>query len=229
MCRDWRPSPVNEHVVATPTARSPVQSRIHRAALGLYAEKGSSQITVSELAAAAGIARNTIYNNFASPEALFETVAAVLVNEMNERVSATFDAAEDPARWLANGMRFYLRRAHEEPQWGRFVVGFGLANAGLQQLWSGPPTADVLLGIERGRYRISADQVLGAMAMIAGTVLASMLLVLEGHRTWRDAGTDAADLVLRGMGLSEEEACAIARSELPPLPDLPAKARRVSG
>ena len=55
------------------SALTPAQVRIHRAAMQLFAENGGRQVTVSELAAAAGIARGTIYNNFESPEQLFES------------------------------------------------------------------------------------------------------------------------------------------------------------
>jgi hypothetical protein len=42
--------------------------------------------------------------------------------------------------------------------------------------------------------------------------------VLEGHGTWRDVGSDTAELVLVALGVTREEARALARSELAPLP-----------
>jgi hypothetical protein len=44
--------------------------------------------------------------------------------------------------------------------------------------------------------------------------------VLEGHKTWRAAGSDAAVFVLRALGVAADEARAIAQVELPPLPAL---------
>ena len=41
-------------------------------------------------------------------------------------------------------------------------------------------------------------------------------------RTWRDMGSDTAELLLRALGLEPAEARSIARSELPPLPPAPA-------
>lgn len=198
---------------------TPAQIRIHRAALQLFAEKGSSQITVSELASAAGIARGTIYNNLESPESLFENVASQLATEMVERVVASFATVEDPAQRLANGMRFFIRRAHEEPHWGRFVVRFAMNNTSLRGLWNGPPMSDVLNGMSQGRYNFRPEQLPAVIAMITGGVLTSMLLVLEGHRTWREAGSDIAELALRGMGLAADEARRVASSELPALPE----------
>ena len=54
------------------------ETRIHDAALRIFAEKGVTQLTVSELAEEAGVARGTVYNNLGSTDALFEEVAAGL-------------------------------------------------------------------------------------------------------------------------------------------------------
>jgi len=199
---------------------SPALARIHRAAMQLFAENGQTQVTVSELAQAAGIARGTIYNNVASPETLFESVCAQLAKEMNERVIASFEATTDSPQRLANGIRHYIRRAHEEPHWGRFISRFSFSHAALQGMWSGPPMRDVLDGLAQQRYDFRPEQLPSVVAVIAGAVLVSMFLVLEGHRTWRDAGSDTAELVLRGMGVDAETARRVATAELPPLPEV---------
>lgn len=195
------------------------QARIHRAALQLFAEKGATQISVSELAQAAGIARGTVYNNVSSPETLFGKVATELATEMTDRVVKSFSPDDEPHQRLANGIRFFVRRAHEEPHWGRFVSRFAFSSEALQNIWSGAPMKDVLDGLAQRRYDFKPDQLPSAMAMIAGSVLSSMFLVLEGHRTWRDAGSDTAELVLRAFGIEPLEARRVATVELPPLPD----------
>src|SRR5262245_1490518 len=96
---------------------SAARRRIHEAALKLYAETGTTQINVSELAAAAGIARGTIYAHVPKLDALFEEVAAQLVHEMVERVMIGFAGIDDPAHRMVIGIRQYVRRAHEEPLW----------------------------------------------------------------------------------------------------------------
>lgn len=198
---------------------TPVQTRIHRAAMQLFAENGGNQITVSELASAAGIARGTVYNNLESPERLFESVAAQLADEMHGRIVTSFETVEDPLQRLANGCRMFIRRAHEEPHWGRFVNRFSLNNASLQNLLHSQLLQDVMAGLQARRYSFRPDQLPGVIAMIAGTVLSSMFLVLEGHRSWRQAGADATELILRAMGVPAEQALALATSELPPLPE----------
>jgi hypothetical protein len=45
-----------------------------------------------------------------------------------------------------------------------------------------------------------------------------MWTVLEGHQTWRDAGSSKAELLLRALGIDPVQAHQISTSELPSLP-----------
>lgn len=195
------------------------QSRIHRAALRLFAERGNHQISISELAQMAGVARGTIYNNLSSLDTLFEDVANELSLEMNRRVARSFQDLSSPAERLARGMRLYIRRAHDEPEWGRFICRFALNSLALRQLWAGLPINDISQGIADGIYHFDREQLASVFGLIAGAVLTAMMLVLEGHKTWRDAGQDSTEMVLRALGVAQKKARLIARMELPALPE----------
>jgi AcrR family transcriptional regulator len=184
----------------------------------LFAERGVTQVTVSDLAEAAGVARGTVYNNLASPDSLFEDVATRLTTEMEARIAAGSAGTLDPAQRLADGIRFFVRRAHEDPLWGRFLVRFGATTPTLRGLLEGAPTQDLRQGVEEGRFDLRPDQLASAVTVMSGSVLAAMSLVLEGHRTWRDAGSDTAELVLRALGRPADEARTLATTDLPPLP-----------
>ena len=199
-------------------ALTPAQLRIHEAALKLFAERGVTQVNVKELAQAAGVARGTIYNNLADPETLFEEVAAQLARDMNQRATESFSNESDPARRLAFGIRQYARRAHEDPHWGRFMTRFAFSAAALQHVWQGQPFIDLMAGVKSKRYRLRENQIPSALSMIGGTVLGAMFMVLEGLKTWREAGSDASELVLIGLGLSREEARRLSTAKLPSLP-----------
>ncbi len=200
---------------------STAQERIREAALRLFAEKGTSAVTVSELAEEAGIARGTVYNNVEDPNALFEQVAADLSEEMHTRLSTVLAGLEDPAERLATGIRWFIRRAHEEPHWGRFLIRFSFSNRSLQTMWNGPPIADLVLGLSKQRYDFAPEQLGSVVALIVGGTLASMFAMLSGYKTWQDAGAETAQLVLRSLGVSPSEARRIATKKLPPLPGAP--------
>jgi AcrR family transcriptional regulator len=197
------------------------QERIHQAALELFAKRETPQVTVSELAEAAGVARGTVYSNVSSVEHLFEEVATRLVMEMDARVIAASANTSDPAQRLADGIRFFVRRAHEEPLWGRFLVRFGATTLTLGGLLEGAPARDVRFGADIGRFALRADQVPSALVVMSSSVLGAISLVLEGHRTWRDAGSDTAELFLRALGVAPEAALVLATSDLSPLPPGP--------
>lgn len=193
------------------------QARINQAAMRLFAEKGTAHVSISELAQAAGVARGTIYNNYPAPEALFEEVAARLAAEMHNRIAASAEGESDPVTRLANGIRFFVKQAHDEPQWGRFILRFAFYNKTLQDVWQGQPAKDLMSGLESGRYRFLPEQAPSVLGMIAGTALSAMFIVLQGYKTWREAGSDAAEYILRALGIDAEEARRIVNTELPPL------------
>ncbi len=191
------------------------QRRIYNAAIQLFAEKGATQVTVRELADAAGVARGTIYNHVDSVQTLFEDVAVYLADEMNQRILHTFRQQSDPSARLAAGVRYYVRRAHEEPAWGNFISRFGFSSAALRRLGSGAPVQVLMAGVQSGQYRIRQDQLSAVITMIGSSVLGAMYLVREGLRTWRDAGSDCAELLLRALGLPADKARELAIAELP--------------
>lgn len=198
------------------------KKRIHRAALELFAERGSSAITVSELAEAANVARGTIYNNDLNPDSLFEGIASQLTNEMNARVIKTLGTEDDSAKRLAIGIRMYIRRAHEEPNWGRFLCKFGFSSQQLTGLWIGEesPLSDIQNGALSKRYNINESQMFAVINMIAGSVLSSIFSVLEGFKTWRDIGCEISELILISLGIDNSEAYLLARTDLPVLQEL---------
>jgi AcrR family transcriptional regulator len=208
---------------------SPARQRLHDAALHLFAERGSSEVSVSELAQAAGIARGTVYNNIESLDEFFDDVSRDLAYEMRDRMLATFVDVRDPARRMADGLRFFVRRAHREPGWGRFVARFGSVNATVQALWGGPSMDDFRAGCRRGRFTVGADHEPGVMALVNGTTITAMWLVLEGHETWRRVGSSSAELVLRALGVPGDEAHALATADLPELRPLPAPPSPANG
>jgi AcrR family transcriptional regulator len=191
--------------------------RIHAAAMKLFAQSGDTKVSISELATAAGMARGTIYSHVPDVDRLFEDVAGQLAKEMTELVVAGFAGISDPAQRLAIGVRQYIRRAHEEPLWGRFMSRFGLSPAVMRAVMSSEALTDFESGVALGRYRIASSQVRAMVALLAGGTLAAMLPVLDGHGTWREIGSDTAELLLTALGVDREEARALARSELPPL------------
>lgn len=206
------------------------RSRIFRAALRVFAENGGAELKVSELAEAAGIARGTIYNNIPEPENLFGEVAAALAQEMIARTEATMRDRDDPLDRMATGMRLFVRRAHAEQDWGRFLVRFALSNTALHALMHEAPVRDLRRAITAGRFSVQMDQAPALISMLSGATLAAMNAAIRGDQTWRDAGEGAAELFLRAGGAAPAEALRIARTPVPDLasPETPRPRKRAA-
>ncbi len=205
------------------TAKQPggARARIYQAAIRLFAESGRGEVTVSELADAAGIARGTIYNNIKAPENLFGEVASSLAHEMIQRTEATMRAIDDPAERIATGMRLFVRRAHEEQDWGRFLTRFALENAALSDMMREPPAKDIRTAIKAQTFSAGEEAIPALVSMLTGTTVAAMSAVIQGDQAWRKGGSDAAELFLRACGASPADAHRLSTRDLPPLvPDI---------
>lgn len=183
-----------------------IRTRIHKAALQLFAQCRTTEINVSELADLAGVARGTVCNHLPHPEVLFAEIAAQLVAEMNELATQGFGCVEDPTRRLVMGLKLYANRAHDEPNWGRFITRFAYGAASLQAIWADQPLRDLLAVMGQGRYEVRTAQLPSAIALVAGAVIGTVFLVLEGSKTWIEASENAAELTLIALGEPGEEA-----------------------
>lgn len=195
-----------------------VQARIHHAAMRIFAEKGGSIIAVSELANEAGLSRGTIYNNIADPAGLFGAVCQMMADELTESVRSSFEGVDDPAHRFANIIRLCVRRVHEEPHWGRFLARFAMGEPKLGEFWGKIPAEELRKGHKSGRFAFDREQVASITASAGGATFGAMTLVLQGHRTWRQAGSDTAELMLRAVGIERQEARTLSRIEIEPLP-----------
>lgn len=200
--------------------RSSSEYRIRQAAVRLFAERGAAPLTVSELANEAKVARGTLYRSLGTTEGLFDRIVTDLSAEMYQRIGESLSEIADPAARLATGMRIWIRCAHDDPTFGRFAVTFGLTTEALRSLMFGPAMRDVEAGIAEGRFKSAGTGSESVASLMLGATVSAMWMVLEGHQTWRDGGSQTAELVLRAMGIDGKEARDLATVELPALGSL---------
>ncbi|SEP76331.1 transcriptional regulator, TetR family [Thalassovita taeanensis] len=195
-----------------------VKSRILHAAMRLFAEKGSMQISISDLAKEAGLSRGTIYNNVENTDELFSMACDAVYVEMRESVRASSDGMHDPAARLSVIINQVIRRVHEETDWGRFVALFAMSDPRLGRFWGRDPAVYLLQGLETGRFEFEREQIHSITGMAGGAVFGAMSLVLNGVCTWRQSGSDTAELILRAVGVDRAEARSLATIHYAPLP-----------
>ncbi|MFC6128557.1 TetR/AcrR family transcriptional regulator [Mycolicibacterium llatzerense] len=91
------------------------RERVLESALSIFARRGY-QVSLAEIAEAAGITRTVLYHYFDSKLELFESVFQRQVSELLEVVAPTFIAAGSPEERMRQLLRNVLRFAQSKPE-----------------------------------------------------------------------------------------------------------------
>lgn len=189
------------------TGRTAVtKQKLFDAALRLVGERGAASVTVDEIAAEAGVAKGTVYYNFASKDALVDALLRHGVDLLAARLRAAEeeDATTSALSSLVDGMLGFFA---EYPAFGQLLVS---------ELWRTPGRwhgtlsllRDDIVSIVRGRMQRLSDagrlpegvQVGTASAALFGTVLVIALdwQVFQPERS-RDEVRESVLALVRGL------------------------------
>ena len=209
--------------VTTQAASSPGPSRIDRrrertrkrlleAARSQIAEKGVSGLRINEITEGADVALGSFYNHFESKEAIVETIVAESLEELAETLAT--EALEDPAELVSAAIRQFVGLAFEDPDFARLVVHLDHADALFARAVHPAARRAVDVGIASGRFSVNDVEV--AVTAILGGSLHLMRGIVDGRSS--PGAQDAwAELALRLIGLTPEQAAEVARRPLRPV------------
>lgn len=93
--------------------RESLREQLLASAADLLPSRGFQRLRMADVAAATGVSRQTVYNEFGSKEALVEAVAMRTAAEFLEGVDARLRAAPDVLAGLREALTFALRHAGE--------------------------------------------------------------------------------------------------------------------
>lgn len=176
----------------------------------LFGERGTTEVSMEEIAAEAGVARSTVYVYFANRDELLRACLQRMLNQLLEGIAAGWERDTEPAarlRILIDGM---FERLDDNPAFfrlalvtqeamaqGSAAVGSELALIGLEI--AGMLQGLYLEGVSTGLFRsmdpdraisLIGQQVYGAMS-----VRASELFPLPRA----EAAAEVTEFVLRGL------------------------------
>nr|WP_244960419.1 TetR/AcrR family transcriptional regulator [Eoetvoesiella caeni] len=192
--------------------REKTRALLMKSALAVFAEKGPDLPVIEDFIAAAGVARGTFYNYFRTTGELL----AALTGAMSDEVLAVVDAEvlkfDDPAVRICTGTRLYVGMACRYPIWGMFLARIGSRHAVRGKLLDTYLTRDIETGVQAKRFAVPnavvvRDIILGSIFFGLETILTEPSI--ENHVE------EMMYVVLHGIGLSKEEARAIAFMPLP--------------
>jgi AcrR family transcriptional regulator len=177
----------------------------------LFGERGTTDVSMDEIAVEAGVARSTVYVYFANRDELLRACLKGMHNQLLDDIALTWEQDTDPARRLERLIEGMLERIDADPAFFRLaLVAQGSVSQGGEAV--GTELAQIGLNIARlisdlyvegvaaGTFRdidpdqataLIGQQIYGAMSVRAGEPLPESAAVVA-------AATCA--FILRGLG-----------------------------
>ncbi len=176
----------------------------------LFGERGTTDVSMDEIASEAGVARSTVYVYFANRGELLRACLQGMYSQLLEAIATTWEQEEEPGRRLERLIEEMLAVVDDSPAFFRLalvtqgtpandgeVVGAELALIGLD---IARLLHDLVVeGVARGVFRmldpdvaisLIGQQIYGAMAVRAGEPM---------PRPRDEAAADTAQFILHGL------------------------------
>lgn len=181
----------------TERTKASLRETLLEAATGLLAEHGHAGLRMADVAAAAGVSRQTVYNEFGNKTALVQAVALRTTAEFLEAIRARFESAPD----LLTGIHRAVVHTIEHGRENKLVAAALGTQAGEDLLplltTKGEPVLTAATELAAAHYREFVPTLDEPTArLLAETVsrLALSHLVLPTH-----TATEAADMVCTAL------------------------------
>lgn len=192
--------------------RAKTRRRLIESAIPVFAEKGVDASAIDDVIIVAGVSRGTFYNYFQSNHELLLAVNDQLRDELILVLREAVAHLPDPAERIASSIGMLIQFARENPLLACFVTQVGLEAAGPERLISGYMASQIREGIEQGRFLDCPLDV--ALDLIAGATLFAFLRISMGE-VGDSHGPEVIGTILRGLGLSRQEAKKLTAKPLP--------------
>jgi AcrR family transcriptional regulator len=202
------------------------RARILSAAFDLFADRGFDEVTVSDVAAQAGVARATVFNHFESKQGLVETITVQMLDYYRQMLEAALAERDTPtavlSRALYDAMGAGIENARRD-QRGVFCeiarLQLGFDESGPAQRMNERNQALLVKLFTRGQKRgelapgFDPDALASAFTVLANGTITDWLFN-ETEPSLRERMGAAAEIFLGSVALDAAATRAI------PLPDL---------
>jgi AcrR family transcriptional regulator len=196
--------------------RGETRQALVRAARQILAETGDTSASIQAIAERADVGFGSFYNHFESKTELFDAAVVDALEEFGQAFDVRLTGIDDPAELVAAGFRLSARMADSHPELMQVLRRRGLGYLHSENGLATRALRDLEAGITSGRFTTLEPVV--ALSALGGTLLS--LVELRFTRPDLDgdeAASNLAEMMLRMLGLTSDEAREVARR---PLPDL---------
>jgi AcrR family transcriptional regulator len=194
--------------------RERTQAQLIQAAVKVLAARGLASATINEVATVAGMTTGTVYNHFASKEALVERVAATLADSLCRAIDASYAHITDGAERMAIGHRRYVWLAAAAPEWTLMLLDVLPAAPRVLEEIQKYALADLRLGVKQKKFKVASEA--AAMDLLNGLGTFAMRRVALGLAPPHHDNA-CATMALRALGLPADQAAEVAKRPLPEL------------
>ena len=174
-------------------------------------QRGVEAVTIQDITEAADVGHGTFYLHFESKAAVLRPVIERLAKHIHEQVDRATRGDRDPALRFATGIRVALRSIARDPVWSWYVFQSGTPFRQLAEGMGAPPVEDVNRGMASGRFQVRDLRT--TWSFIDGALIGVLTAWNRGALD-ENAAEITAELVLRSLGVSPEEAARIAREPM---------------
>lgn len=188
------------------------RQQLIEAALRIYARKGPGELALNELAEEAGVSNGTVYNYFRTREEVLTAVGLDLADQLSHRVAAASVGVSNGAERLAIGVRTFLLRAQDDPEWARALLGVVNYAEGMRTALAAYVRGDLDIGRLQGDFRYASEHL--ALALVVGATTAAITSIVDGLRE-EQVDSRVAEMVLLALGLPARKAARIAYLPMP--------------
>jgi AcrR family transcriptional regulator len=176
----------------------------------LFGERGTTEVSMDEIAAEAGVARSTVYVYFANRDELLRACLQRMLNQLLESIAVDWERDTEPAQRLRTLIGGMFERLDDNPAFFRLAlvtqeaVAQGSAAVGSELALIGLEIAGMidnlyLEGVSSGLFRPMepdrATSLIGQQIYGAMSVRASELIPIPRA----DAAAEVTEFILRGL------------------------------
>ena len=194
--------------------RERTRQKMLQAAARVIAERGEKKATIDDFIQAAGVARGTFYNYYATRNDLVDDLWAQIGRNPFRDVQVACRCIRDPAERIVAFTRMVLECAMRDPAWGWLVYSLSVDGESINEDLLAFPRPDLAAGHADGRFVF--DDLASANDLVVGTVRTALRALL-GESRGQHYIQSICVLLLRALGLPSAEATALSKGPLPAL------------
>jgi AcrR family transcriptional regulator len=190
------------------------RARLMDAAVGIFAREGYEAASVNRIAQAADVVNGTFYLHFKDKNDIAIAVAYRIAADITRQLDEAMADIDNAAERTSCATRRFIEFGSEQPEWGW---------AFFRAVWFFPDFRESVItylrddlkrGARQGVFTAGIDDFL--IDMFASLTMSALFARLQGN-AGPEAGSKAAELQLRMLGVAPAKAKKVAWRKLPPL------------